>query len=187
MKRRLVQRALSPSALVVMYSLLVSSMAFSRQVEDWPYERLFKESDLVVIAHVQGGGATKKEWPEKFFDKGRFEGVMTIFGAAFALKGDPPLCIWLNHFRYKEGVVRYNDGPGLVAFLKEPLQIEVKQNVKKKGKLHQQRRELRKISQPEYLLFLKKHKDGKYEPVSGQLDASFSVRAMFPPENISIR
>ena len=137
MKRRLVQRALSPSALVVIYSLLVSSMAFSRQVEDWPYERLFKESDLVVIAHVQGGGVTKKEWPEKFFDKGRFEGVMTIFGAAFALKGDPPLCIWLNHFRYKEGVVRYNDGPSLVAFLKEPLQIEVKQNVKKKGKLHQ--------------------------------------------------
>ena len=55
-----------------MYSLLVSSMAFSRQVEDWPYERLFKESDLVVIAHVQGRGVTKKEWDEKFFDKGRF-------------------------------------------------------------------------------------------------------------------
>jgi len=101
------------------------------------------------------------------------------------LKGDPPICIWLNHFRYKEGVVRYNDGPDLVAFLKEPLQIEVKQNVKKKGKLHQQRQELRKISQPEYLLFLKKHKDGKYEPVSGQLDASFSVRTLFPPDNIN--
>ena len=172
-------------AWAVICSLLIPSIAFSRQVEDWPYERLFKESDLVVIAHVQGWGVTKKEWNEKFFDKGRFEGVMTIFGAAFTLKGDPPLCIWLDHFRYKEGVVRYNDGPDLVAFLKEPLQIEVKQNVKKKGKLQQQSKELRKISQPEYLLFLKKHKDGKYEPVSGQLDASFSVRTLFPPDNIN--
>ena len=131
------------------------------------------------------GVLLKKSGLKSFFDKGRFEGVMTIFGAAFTLKGDPPLCIWLDHFRYKEGVVRYNDGPDLVAFLKEPLQIEVKQNVKKKGKLHQQRQELRKISQPEYLLFLKKHKDGKYEPVSGQLDASFSVRTLFPPDNIN--
>jgi hypothetical protein len=172
-------------AWAIICSLLIPSIAFSRQVEDWPYERLFKESARVVIAHVQGWGVTKKEWNEKFFDKGRFEGVMTIFGAALTLKGDPPLCIWLDHFRYKEGVVRYNDGPDLVAFLKEPLQIEVKQNVKKKGKLHQQRQELRKISQPEYLLFLKKHKDGKYEPVSGQLDASFSVRTLFPPDNIN--
>lgn len=168
----------------VICSLLIPSLAFSRQVEDWPYERLFKESDLVVIAHVQGRGVTKEEWNEKFFDKERFEGVMTIFGVAFTLKGDPPLCIWLNHFRYKEGAVRFNDGPGLIAFLKEPILLELKQAKDKKEKLHQKRQTLRKISQPEYLLFLKKRKDGSYEPVSGQLDASFSVRAMFPPDNI---
>ena len=82
--------------------------------------------------------------------------------------------------------MRYNDGPGLVAFLKEPLKIEVKQNVKNRGKLYEQSQGLRKISQPEYLLFLKKHKDGQYEPVSGQLDADFSVRALFPAGNINI-
>ncbi len=175
------------SAVLILFSTLFASSVFARQVGEWPYERLFKESDLVVIAHVQGWGVTKKEWNEKSFDKRRFEGVMTIFGANFVLKGDPPLCIWLNHFRYKEGAVRYNDGPRLVAFLKEPLKIEVKQNVKNRGKLHQQSQGLRKISQPEYLLFLKKHKDGEYEPVSGQLDAEFSVRALFPPGNIGIR
>ena len=141
-----------------LFCMLVVSEVSARKIEDWPYERLFKESDLVVIAHVQGWGVTKKEWNEKLFDKRRFEGVMTIFGANFVLKGDPPLCIWLNHFRYKEGAVRYNDGPRLVAFLKEPLQIEVKQNVKNKGKLHQQSLGLRKVSQPEYLLFLKNQK-----------------------------
>ena len=170
-----------------LFCMLIVSEVSARKVENWPYERLFKESDLVVIAHVQGWGVTKKEWNEKFFDKGRFEGAKTIFGASFVLKGDPPLCIWLNHFRYKESAVRYNDGPGLVAFLKEPLLVELKSTKNQKGKLEQPDGGLRKISQPEYLLFLKKHKDGMYEPVSGQLDASFSVRALFPPENISIR
>ncbi|MDC0144339.1 hypothetical protein OAK45_07410 [Verrucomicrobia bacterium] len=172
---------------VALFCMLIVSEVSARKVEDWPYERLFKESDLVIIAHVQGWGVNKKEWNEKFFDKGRFEGVKTIFGAAFTLKGDPPLCIWLNHFRYKEGVARYNDGPGLVAFLKKPILIELKQAEDKKGKLQQLSKGLKKISQPEYLLFLKKHKDGVYEPVSGQLDASFSVRAMDPPNSIKVR
>ena len=173
--------------LAIIFNLCIPSAAFSRQVEDCSYERLFKESDLVVIAHVQAWGATDEEWNEKFFDKVRFEGVKTIFGASFVLKGDPPLCIWLNHFRYKESAVRYNDGPGLVAFLKEPLLVELKSTKNQKGNLPELGGGLRKISQPEYLLFLKKRKDGTYEPVSGQLDASFSVRALFPPENISIR
>ena len=133
-----------------LFCMLVVSEVSARKSEDWPYERLFKESDLVVIAHVQGWGVTKKEWNEKFFEKTRFEGVTTIFGANFVLKGDPPLCIWLNHFRYKEGAVRYNDGTRLVDILKEPQIIEVKQNVKNKGKLHQQSQGLRQINQPEY-------------------------------------
>jgi len=173
--------------LVVICSLFIPSIAFSRQVEDWPYERLFKESDLVVIAHVQAWGATDEEWNEKFFDKVRFEGAETIFGASFALKGSPPLCIWLNHFRYKEGAVRYNDGPGLVTFLKKPLLIRLKSTKNQKGKLQQSGDGLKQISQPEYLLFLKKRKDGTHEPVSGQLDANFSVRALLPPDNIKIR
>lgn len=174
-----------PLAVLIFCSAFFASSTFARQVEEWHYERLFKESDLVVIAHVQGWGVTKKEWNEKFFEKTRFEGVKTAFGANFALKGDPPLCIWLDHFRYKNDAVRYNDGPGLVDFLKEPLQIEVKQNLRNKGKLHQQIQGLRQISQPEYLLFLKKRKDGGYEPVSGQLDADFSLRVLFHPGNIS--
>ncbi len=170
-----------------LFCILIVSEVSARKVENWTYERLFKESDLVVVAHVQGWGVTKKEWNEKFSEKTHFEGVSTIFGANFVLKGDPPLCIWLNHFRYKEGAVRYNDGPGLVAFLKEPLKIGVKQNVKNRNKLHQQSQGLRKISQPEYLLFLKKHKDAQYEPVSRQLDDELSVRALFPSGNIGIR
>jgi hypothetical protein len=42
------------------------------------------------------------------------------------------------------------------------------------------------VSPPEYLLFLKMRKDGMYQPVSGQLDAAFSVRALFPTNHIKI-
>jgi hypothetical protein len=34
---------------------------------------------------------------------------------------------------------------------------------------------------PQYLLFLKKWKDGRYEAVSGQIDPSLSVREMHHP------
>ena len=44
----------------------------------------------------------------------------------------------------------------------------------------------RAVSPPEYLLFLKQRKDGMYEPVSGQLDAAFSVRALLSPNNIKV-
>lgn len=69
-----------PLAVLIFCSAFFASSTFARQVEEWHYERLFKESDLVVIAHVQGWGVTKKEWNEKFFEKTRFEGVKTASG-----------------------------------------------------------------------------------------------------------
>ncbi len=37
------------------------------------------------------------------------------------------------------------------------------------------------MSGPEYLLFLRKRKDDRYEAVSGQMDSDFFVRALFEP------
>jgi hypothetical protein len=34
---------------------------------------------------------------------------------------------------------------------------------------------------PQYLLFLKKRPDGRYEAVSGQIDPSLSAREMYSP------
>ena len=52
--------------------LFAVSLGFARKVEDWSYERLFKEADLVMIGSVEGWGSTKAQWPEKIFDKVRF-------------------------------------------------------------------------------------------------------------------
>ena len=134
----------------------------------------------MLIAHVQGFAASKQKWPEKVFDKDRFEAVETIFGASSVLKGEAPLCIHLVHFQYTENSRPYNNGPGLVSFFMNPVSLDATQENGKDGErreLKQKRQSL--ISKPEYLLFLKKRKDGLYEAVSGQIDPSFSVRALF--------
>ena len=95
----------------------------------------------------------------------------------------------LTGYDLTKSVLRDNhileDGPGLVSFLKKPMIIEVKSKEEGKSKELQLKRTGKSmVSPPEYLLFLKQRKDGNYEPVSGQLDAAFSVRALLPPNNI---
>jgi hypothetical protein len=173
---------------ILMFLMITVFTGYARKVETWPYERLFKEADLVIIGSVGGWGTAKVEWPEKIFDKARFEGEKTAFTPRSVLKGELAFaCTWLLHFSYKKGAMPYNDGPSLVTFLKEPLIIEVKPKGTEKSKeLKPKRVGKSLVSPPEYLLFLKQRKDGMYEPVSGQLDAAFSVRALFPPNNIKV-
>ncbi len=171
-----------------LYFIFTLSLSFARKVEDWPYERLFKESDLVMIGSIQGWRTAKAEWPEKIFDKVRFKGEKTAFHPRSVLKGEPAFpCIWVLHFSYKKGALPYEDGPSLVTFLKKPVIIEVKSKEEGKSKELQLKRTGNSlVSPPEYLLFLKQREDGNYEPVSGQLDAALSVRALFPSNHIKI-
>lgn len=37
------------------------------------------------------------------------------------------------------------------------------------------------FGRPEYLLFLKRRQDGKYEPLSGRVDPALSIREVFHP------
>ena len=164
------------------------SLGFARKVEDWSYERLFKEADLVMIGSVEGWGSGKAQWSEKIFDKARFEAKKTAFHPRSLLKGEPAFpCTWVLHFSYKKGATPYEDGPNLVSFLKKPVMIEVKS--KEEGKA-QELKPIRagknQVNPSEYLLFLKMGKDGMYEPVSGQLDAALSVRTIFPSSVIKI-
>ena len=162
--------------------LLIFSLSFARKVEDWTYERLFKEADLVMIGSVEGWGSAKAQWSEKIFDKARFEATKTAFTPLSIIKGEPAfVCTWLLHFSYKKGAAPYNDGPSLVSFLKKPVIIKVKSKEEgEANELKPKRQGKSVVSPPEYLLFLKMRQDGLYEPVSGQLDAAFSVRAIFP-------
>jgi hypothetical protein len=140
----------------------MSSVASARRIENWPYERLFKEADLVVIAQATSTEGcqdvtTANPWQAELL------GQNTTFKVRAVLKGKPPHnTIQVLHFRLKDGL-EFEDGPLLIAFRQEGIRLELRDGVAELGVC-------------EYLLFLKAGKDGRFEPVSGRIDPALSVR-----------
>jgi hypothetical protein len=141
---------------LVLAVLLTSPLpTFARRVLQWSYQDLTKEADVVVIARAIESENTKDEHKSDWSIE--FEGVNTRFEVLGVLKGETDKTITLLHFEWgnakpgKEGDDFIRNGPHLIEF--------------KKGI-------------PEYLLFLKRRSDGRYEPVSGQIDPDRSVREM---------
>jgi hypothetical protein len=141
----------------------------ARLLEDWPYERLFKEADVVVIAKAGDTSDTKDRFSTKGW-KIEFIGQDTKFLAQSVLKGktgdDKKLTVL--HYRLPEGV-QIENGPLLVRFRKDSVMLQGTINgaAFKAG-----------LGRPEYMLFLRLRKDGRYEPVSGEIDPSLSVREL---------
>jgi hypothetical protein len=146
---------------------LVVPCATARLVEHWPYERLFKEADLVVIAEatatVDTGEVVKVPgWSVKF------NGVHSTFAVKATLKGKlNAKNLTIFHLRLDKGV-RVENGPRLISFAVRRGTIPLEHG---KSGAHK----------PDYLLFLKKGKDGRYEPVSGQIDPDQSVKEVHRP------
>ena len=141
--------------------------ASARMLENWPYERLFKAADLVVIARPTGSADSDDRnadnpWKEEFI------GVCTTFKVQAVLKGKPAgEEVKVLHFRTREGVKIVN-GPLHVTFRREGITVRTEGAVCK-------------LAAPEYLLFLRAGKDGRYEPVSGRVDPALSVREVNAP------
>jgi hypothetical protein len=134
--------------------LLVASAASARLVPHWPYDKLAREADAILIAGPMSSADTNDVSSEVAF-RTELVGVDTTFRVRGVLKGKfDGESFKLLHFRLK-GLMPPN-GPQLVAFRlpdgphAEPVQ--------------------------EYLLFLKRRPDGRFEPVAGQVDAVLSVR-----------
>ncbi|HEY1189125.1 MAG TPA: hypothetical protein VGE74_15835 [Gemmata sp.] len=166
------------SVLVAAVSVLLIGVAPApaRFIEDWPYDKLFKNADVVVFAE-----ATKTEpvadeplrghpWPCELV------GQNTTFKVKHALKGKVAGdSIKVLHFKLgppKKGQVAViiENGPLLVAFRTAGVIVKAKGD-----------EENTILPQPEYLLFLKKMKDGRYEPVSGRIDPALSVKEVSAP------
>lgn len=155
---------------------LVTSAGSARLIESWPYEKLFKNADLVVLATAVSSEKCSDEftdhpWPLEFV------GVNTVMDVKHILKGKiDGKNITVLHFKFgeprkgkkPEDAKIIFDGPLFVAFRTKPVTIKVDgENVR--------------IPKPEYMLFLKKLKDGRYEAVSGKIDPQNSVRELFEP------
>ena len=156
--------------IVMVATLVVGPFASARQVESWPYERLFKEADVVVIATVKASVETKDPAPD-----GRWKSVLigqaTSFTIDTVIKGTVPAApLTVLHFKLKPGVVA-QDGPMLVGFRSKGPVIEgggvVKYHVE--------------LGNPQYLLFLKRDGKDRFAPVSGQIDALLSVKEIYAP------
>jgi hypothetical protein len=150
--------------------LTLARSAAARQIESWPYDRLFKEADVVVIASAQETIATEDRATDDRW-KDSLVGQNTTLTVQAVLKGDVaagPLTVL--HFKVKEGVAMAN-GPLLVAFRTKGPTIEGGGSNKYVAKL----------GTPQYLLFLKAAHDGRFEPVSGQIDPISSVKEIYQP------
>jgi hypothetical protein len=152
--------------------------ATSRLIDDWPYGKLFKEAELVVMATALKTEATKDkppkhDWPYEMV------GQNTSCKVLHVLKGKTEgKQIRILHFKFGELRKDVNpnnfedrviqDGPIFVTFRTKPVSVSV--NEKKTV-----------LAAPQYLLFLRKMKDGRYELVSGQIDPALAVREISRP------
>lgn len=119
--------------------------------------------------------ATASEWEDDSRDPGPggLVGVNTRFSVSLTLKGEAPKAgPTVLHFQWgkarsnEELERRARNPPNLVHFRTEALRVEVCGAAVD-------------VPAPDYLLFLKKRPDGRYEPVSGQTDLDQSVRELF--------
>ncbi|HJZ91841.1 MAG TPA: hypothetical protein VKE40_13290 [Gemmataceae bacterium] len=141
--------------------LIVQPSANARLVEAWPYEKLTKHSDLIVIAVPL---KTKASAERVDFDRGTgayLQAVVTTFAVKAKLKGECGATIDVVHYQLKFepkklGVIE--DAPNTLSF-------DV---------------ELGDKAERDYCLFLKATKDKQFGFVSGRDDPQFSVRELRP-------
>ncbi len=159
----------------LLLSLLICGTLHARPVAVWNYQMLVEQSDVVLIGKVVTSKAVDEKLNHPSFGE-MMEGRRTTFQVQGVCKGKAEgETIDVVHFLVKPGRLVPN-GPS-PAFFRDKgrrLTIEAVDGLKEK----QERLE----EPPEYLLFLKVRKDGKFEPVSGQVDSHWSARKIAPTD-----
>ncbi len=170
--------------------LSTGQAALARKVEHWPYQRLFAEADLVVIAQAVSSAPSDEPWGEEASGwQVKFQAVHTKFSVMTVLKGQPCKSVQLVHFQYPANIkLALENGPQFATFLNPatPIRLRV-ERVPAQPRQNTKQQQLRSLPQkqvslqipPNYLLFLKSRTDGRFEPVSGQIDSRLSVRDLW--------
>jgi len=140
---------------ITLLALTFLILGSGRFIKNWTYQELFDHADLVVVGMPISTQDTNEpggppEWPDVQW----VMEVNTEFQVSVVMKGDKALKKFtLHHYRFKDKRRPVN-APNLVAF-DPPFTPE---------------------TSGRFLLFLKLQSDGRYAPVSGQLDpASIDV------------
>jgi hypothetical protein len=136
--------------------------AWGRPIESWPYDKLFENADLVIIAKALSvRDAPEMDGSIPRGDRDYLRAVATTLKVEYVVKGKyEDERLELFHFRMKkEYESRSSNGPMLVKFNTKPLEGPGWSG-----------------PPPEYMLFLKKSKDGRLQCISGQFDPELSVK-----------
>jgi hypothetical protein len=120
---------------------------------------LFQEADVVLIVEATDAVDSKEKVNDRAF--GQFLGVNTTLKVNRAIKGQPGNFVTVLHYRLaKIDDPDARDPLGFVSFdTRGPENSEPR---------------------TEYLVFLRRRPDGRFEPVSGRDDANLSVRELRP-------
>src|SRR5262245_9067241 len=91
----------------------------ARQIADWPYDKLFKHADLVVIVlpvSVRDAAEKDKAVPPRGMED-YLVGVVTSFKVLHVVKGDyKEKKLDLVHFKLNKKGMMIGNGPSLVSF-----------------------------------------------------------------------
>jgi hypothetical protein len=134
--------------------------ALARPVAIRTYDQLTAEAELVVIATPTAVRDTPERTDLPYITPGtRAIGVETTFEVAVVFKGElrpaaagKPQTLLLHHYRVPADTMAIPNGPGLVTF--DPK------------------------SRKQYLMFLKREADGRYQALSGQTDPDMSIEPL---------
>jgi hypothetical protein len=130
--------------------LTTAFLAQARLMRSWTYQDLYDQADLVVIAKPLSTQDTSEQavLPNIAPDV-HVVGLSTDLDIRLVMKGDKILKkLVLHHYRLANPEIRMMNGPYLAAF-------DPKANTS-------------------FLLFLHRESDGRYSPVSGQVDPAWS-------------
>lgn len=141
-----------------------TSHVFARGNRAWTYQELYDEADLVVMCTALPPARTENTDKFKPAFLQQLESVLEVHAMLKASMYRKR--IKLVHFEYREDIeFGLGNGPGFVA-------LETKRSPGKAGK------------KPLYLLFLRSRTDGRYEPVSGNMDPEESVMQLLSEPTI---
>jgi hypothetical protein len=151
--------------------------ACARLVPDWPYEKLWDESDVVVVIEPLKTEKNDDKLVIPWDPQQVWQGLTTHFKIHGCLKGGPLADeIVVKHFDYKAEVLLkatvISDGPCFIRFKSGPLSYD--EIISKDGKVIS-RLPLQNQT-PMFLAFLKKVAEKTFMPVTGQIDPCFSFR-----------
>lgn len=164
---------------VIFAAFLLCPLAVpARTIEDWSYEKLFKKSDLVVLATAVKTEPGDDKWsPYPSSWQYEFAAQNTTFTIKHVLKGKVEGDqLKVLHFKFgelKKGLdpkdlknQKIINAPRFVTFRVKPVTV-----IGDKGD--------KTLRAPAYLLFLKVGLEGRYEPISGRIDPVDSVKEVF--------